>query len=143
MSPFIDGLYQAFGKYRVRVMMERKNLWQLPAEHQLEIINLALVSRNNRIADQVREAASIMDLSEYLRSENTFSRSLHGKLDVLFASSINLFNQANGRWGLRLLWCSSECAHFPNQHLWAFVTHPDATNALIDHACACSRCSSL
>jgi hypothetical protein len=121
-------------------MMERRKLWQLPARYQQDIIDLALVSNDGQLAEQIREASRLMDLSNYLRSENTFSHSVQKKLDQLFASSIDLFNQASSGWGLRMLWCSQQCAGHPNQHIWAFSTHPFASDALIDHACSCARC---
>ena len=121
-------------------MMERKKLWQLPAEYQLEIIHLALDTNPDERAGSVREASRLMDLGHYLQSENTFSRSVQNRLDQLFASSIELFNQARSRWGLRLLWCGQQCASCPNEHIWAFATHPYASDSLIDHACSCARC---
>lgn len=120
--------------------MERRKLWQIPVQHQLEIIDLALVSNHERLAEQLREASRVMDMSDLLRSDNTFSRSLQKKLDRLFARSIDIFSQATNRWGLRLLWCGNECASQPNQHIWAFATHPYASEALISHACSCTHC---
>ena len=120
--------------------MERRKLWQIPARHQLEIIDLALASNHERLAEQLREAVRVMDMSELLRSENTFSRSLQKKLDRLFANSINIFSEATNRWGLRLLWCGKECSSQPNQHIWAFTTHPYASAPLISHACSCAHC---
>ena len=77
--------------------MERRKIWQIPPEYQLEIIDLALISNHERLAEQVREASCTLDMGAYLSSENTFSRSVQRKLDQLFANSIEIFSQAGSR----------------------------------------------
>lgn len=120
--------------------MERRKLWQIPQQYRLEVINLALVSNGSRMASVMKEAINFMDIVDLLDSENTFSRSMQKKLDLLFSSSIDIFSQAGSRWGLRLIWCGHECAQQPCRYIWAFATHPCASESLIDHACLCARC---
>ncbi len=120
--------------------MERRNLWQLPTENRLEIINLALLSNPSTTAGMIREAINMLDIADLLGTKNTFSISVQARLDRLFASSINIFNQAKSSWGLRLIWSGHDCARQPCEHLWAYATHPCASNAQIDFACLCARC---
>ena len=120
--------------------MERRKIWQIPPEYQLEVIDLALISNHDRIAEQVREASCSLDMGSYLSTSNTFSRSVQRKLDQLFAHSIDIFSQASSRWSLRMLWCGYECAKQPTLYLWALTTHPHASESLICHACSCTRC---
>lgn len=120
--------------------MERRKLWQLPADNRLEIINLALLSNSSTTAKSIREAIDVLDIMDLLGSKNTFSQSVQARLDRLFARSIEIFNQASSSWGLRLIWSGHECAKYPCEHLWAYATHPQASHAQIDYACLCARC---